>query len=218
MRFIRQQIRLAGRLAPSARTTIFPLTGSLASRQEFFLRRNYGLALMVTSRNEQLAPSPQHRIEWALHGGHGVSISAPSSGRPNLNKARILLADDHPTFPELEERLLAAEFDVVGKVANGQELFDQAMRLKPDVIVTDISMPVLNGIAAADRLKESGCNSRIIFLTIHSDADFVRRCLAIGAFGYVVKPRIALELIPAIREALAGRIFVSQHLAVENST
>jgi DNA-binding NarL/FixJ family response regulator len=87
------------------------------------------------------------------------------------------------------------------------------MRLKPDVIVSDISMPLLNGIEAADQLKESGCQSRIVFLTVHSDPDFVRVCLAAGAFGYVVKSRIGAELLPAIREALAGHIFISCHLA-----
>jgi len=86
------------------------------------------------------------------------------------------------------------------------------MRLRPEVIVTDISMPILNGIEAADRLKESGCNSRIVFLTVHSDTEFVRRCLSAGAFGYVPKSRIASELVPAIREALAGNIFVSRYL------
>lgn len=135
-----------------------------------------------------------------------------------LNKARVLLADDHPRFPELAEYLLGAEFEIVGTVGNGQALFDEAMRLQPDVIVTDISMPVLNGIDAADRLRNSGCKARIVFLTIHSDADFVRRCLSAGAFGYVMKPRIAAELIVAVREALAGHIFVSQHLHVEHST
>jgi DNA-binding NarL/FixJ family response regulator len=129
-----------------------------------------------------------------------------------LSKVRILLADDHPGFPEIEERLLESEFEVIGKVGNGQALFEQAMRLKPDVIVTDISMPILNGIEAADRLKESGCNSRIVFLTVHSDTEFVRRCLSAGAFGYVPKSRIANELVPAIRAALEGNIFVSQHL------
>jgi DNA-binding NarL/FixJ family response regulator len=133
-----------------------------------------------------------------------------------LNKVRILLADDHPGFPEIEERLLESEFDVIGKVCNGQALFEEAMRLKPDVIVTDISMPILNGIEAADRLKESGCSSRIVFLTVHSDSEFVRRCLSAGAFGYVQKPRIASELLPAIRAALAGNIFVSPHLQRHN--
>ena len=129
-----------------------------------------------------------------------------------MSKVRILLADDHPRFPEMEERLLQPEFEVVGKVRDGRALVEDAMLLKPDLIVTDVSMPVLNGIEAADLLRQSGCKSRIIFLTVHSDPDFVRRCLSTGAFGYVVKSRIASDLLPAIREVLEGSIFVSRHL------
>src|SRR5262249_812922 len=124
----------------------------------------------------------------------------------------ILLADDHPRFPEMEARLLEAEFEVVGRVNDGQALIDEAMLLKPDVIVTDISMPVLNGIAAIGRLKESGDRSRVVFLSVHTDTDFVRKCLSTGAFGYVAKSRMDRELIPAIRHALTGIIFVSQYL------
>lgn len=127
-------------------------------------------------------------------------------------KARILLADDHPRFPEMEARLLEPEFEVVGKVGDGQALFEEAMRLKPDIIITDISMPVLDGIGAVDRLMEAGCKSRIVFLSVHSDTDFVRRCLSTGALGYVVKSRIVSELVPAIRHVLAGNMFISQTL------
>jgi DNA-binding NarL/FixJ family response regulator len=126
-----------------------------------------------------------------------------------LTKVRILLADDHPGFTEMAERFLEPEFEVVGKVTDGQSLFDAAMRLAPDLVVTDISMPVLNGIEAAHKLKEAGCKSRIIFLTVHRGADFVRRCIATGALGFVVKSRLATELVAAVREALAGHIFVS---------
>jgi DNA-binding NarL/FixJ family response regulator len=90
------------------------------------------------------------------------------------------------------------------------------MNLKPDVIVTDISMPVLNGIEAANQLNEAGCTSKIIFLTVHSDPDFVRTCLATGAFGYVVKSRVATDLLPAIHEALAGRLFISPSISHGN--
>jgi DNA-binding NarL/FixJ family response regulator len=107
------------------------------------------------------------------------------------------------------ERLLASTCEVVGSVPDGQSLFDAARRLAPDVIVTDISMPILNGIEASRQLNESGCTAKIIFLTVHSDADFVETCLAIGAFGYVAKSRFAIDLIPAIKEALAGHTFVS---------
>jgi DNA-binding NarL/FixJ family response regulator len=120
-----------------------------------------------------------------------------------LMRARILLADDHPRFPEMEARLLEPEFEVVGKVGNGQALIEEAIRLKPDLIIADISMPILNGIEAVDRLMGLGCTSRIVFLSVHSDNDFVSRCLSIGALGYVAKSKIASELVPAIRRALA---------------
>jgi DNA-binding NarL/FixJ family response regulator len=127
-----------------------------------------------------------------------------------LRKVRILLADDHPQVPQIEERLLEPEFEVIGKVGNGQALFEEAMRLNPEVIVTDISMPILNGIEAVQRLRESGCKSRIVFLTVHADSDFVRKCISAGA--YVVKSRIVSELVPAVREALLGNFFVSRDL------
>ena len=126
-----------------------------------------------------------------------------------MGKVRILLADDHRQFLVMVERVLTSTCEVVGSVPDGQSLLDAARRLAPDVIVTDISMPILNGIEASKQLNESGCAAKIIFLTVHSDSDFVQTCLAIGAFGYVAKTRFALDLIPAIQEALAGHIFVS---------
>ena len=133
--------------------------------------------------------------------------------RGKLHKMRVILADDHPNFPEIAERVLQPQFKVVAKVADGQRLFDEAMRLEPDLIVTDISMPVSNGIAAAERLRQSGCKSRIVFLTVHTDCELVERCLSAGAQAYVIKSRIGDELILAIQEALAGRIFISQDVA-----
>lgn len=108
--------------------------------------------------------------------------------------------------------MLEPYFEVVGAVGDGESLLKAAVELKPDVIVTDISMPILNGIDAAVKLKELGSISKIIFLTIHSGSDYVRVCLATGAFGYVVKAQMTTDLLPAIREALAGRIFVSPHI------
>ena len=90
------------------------------------------------------------------------------------------------------------------------------MDLKPDLIVTDISMPVLNGIEAIEQLRKSGCTSTVIFLTVHSDRDFVGACLAAGALAYIVKPRVALDLMPAIRLALAGQVFISPSETTEN--
>jgi len=118
----------------------------------------------------------------------------------------------------MAEHFLEPEFEIVGKVADGQSLFDAAVRLQPEIVVTDISMPVLNGIEAAEQLKGAGCRSRIIFLTVHSGADLVSRCISTGAC-FVVKSRMATELLPAVREALAGHIFISRgcQIAVNGS-
>ena len=133
-----------------------------------------------------------------------------------LSKSKVLLADDHPNVLEIIGKLLEPSFEVIGKVCDGQALVEAAMNLKPDVIITDISMPILNGIEAANKLKKSGCKSKVVFLTVHTDPDFVRACFAAAALGFVVKPRMATDLLPAIRDALAGRSFVSSNLHYQN--
>jgi DNA-binding NarL/FixJ family response regulator len=127
------------------------------------------------------------------------------------------VADDDPSFPDIVQSLLEPSFEVIGKVTDGRALLAAAMNLKPDVIVTDISMPVLNGIDAANQLKELGCTSRIVFLTVHSDSDFIRAGLATGAFAFVVKSKLTTHLMLAIREALAGHIFISPRSTRESA-
>jgi DNA-binding NarL/FixJ family response regulator len=122
---------------------------------------------------------------------------------------RVLLADDHRGFVDVVQSLLKADVDVVGSVDNGESLFEAAMKLHPDVIVTDISMPKLGGIEAVHRLRELDCSSKVVFLTVHSDPDFVEAALETGALGYVLKTSIATDLMFAIRAAIAGRVFVS---------
>jgi DNA-binding NarL/FixJ family response regulator len=124
-------------------------------------------------------------------------------------KVRILLADDQPMICEAVASLLEPTYEIAARVGDGQALIQAAMRMNPDVIVTDISMPVIDGILAANKLRDSGSTSRIIFLTIHQDLDFVEACFAAGALAYVSKPRMSADLLAAIQEALAGRIFVS---------
>jgi DNA-binding NarL/FixJ family response regulator len=135
-----------------------------------------------------------------------------------LTTIKVLLADDHPGFPGLVASLLGSPFEVVGRVADGRSLFEAAMKLNPDVIVTDICMPVLNGLEAVDLLRQSGCAAKIIFLSVHSEPDFVQAGLSAGASGYVIKPRLGTELVPAIRDAVAGKIFVSAGLSREDSS
>jgi len=104
--------------------------------------------------------------------------------------------------------VLGGAYDIVGTVGDGLSLLESAARLEPDVIVSDIGMPGLDGFGAARSLRRSGCRSRLVFLTVHEDADFAREGLALGD-AYVVKARMATDLPTAIHEALAGRTFVS---------
>jgi DNA-binding NarL/FixJ family response regulator len=125
------------------------------------------------------------------------------------SRRRILLADDHPLLLKRVAKFLQSTFDVVGMAHNGFEMIEEAKRLNPDIIVADISMPELDGIEAAHRLREMGAGATIVFLTIHESPEFVEACLAEGALGYVVKSQIKQDLIPAIKAALLGQRFVS---------
>ena len=126
-----------------------------------------------------------------------------------LNRARVLLADDHSVVLDRVGALLSSHFEVVGSVTNGQDLISAGIRLAPDVIVADISMPGLSGIEAAHQLREAGSRAKFVFLTIHSECEFVDACEAEGALGYVAKARMKTDLIPAIKAALIGRKFIS---------
>jgi DNA-binding NarL/FixJ family response regulator len=132
-----------------------------------------------------------------------------------MQKMRVLLADDHPGLFPVIRSLPESDVDVVGCVDNGEALFDAAMKLDPDVIVTDISMPKLNGIDAVNRLRESHCSAKVVFLTVHDDLDFVHAALAAGALGYVLKSSLTTDLLAAIREAFANRAFVSTEASGE---
>ena len=127
----------------------------------------------------------------------------------NVKRARILVAEDHKLMRNRVVRLLKSEFEVVGAVDSGQALLEAAARLKPDVCVLDISMPVVSGIEAAARLKLSKPPTKVIFLTIHNDSDFVGAAFKSGAEGYVFKTRMAADLLVAVREVMAGRTFLS---------
>jgi len=130
-----------------------------------------------------------------------------------LSKIRVLLADDHGGVLDTVARLLVPEFDVVGAVTDGNGLLSAAERLKPDVVIVDISMPILNGIEAVRRLMESGSQAQVVFLTVHESSDYVRAALATGALGYVVKPRLGVDLNVAIKEVHAGRSYLSPSIA-----
>ena len=127
-----------------------------------------------------------------------------------------MLADDHGDVLDTVARLLVPEFDVVGAVTDGYGLLSAAERLKPDVVIVDISMPILNGIEAVRRLMESGSLAQVVFLSVHESSDYVRAALATGALGYVVKPRLGVDLNVAIEEVHAGRSYLSPSIAPED--
>ena len=112
---------------------------------------------------------------------------------------------------------LANEFFVVGSVGDGRELLAEAERLHPDVIVLDITMPRLDGIEAARQLQRSQRPARLVFLTVHEDADYARAALDAGGLGYVVKTRLASDLLPAIRAALADQSFISPAVRLDEA-
>jgi DNA-binding NarL/FixJ family response regulator len=134
---------------------------------------------------------------------------AGTSGRP-----RVLVADDHPAMLESLVRLVSVELDVVAAVTDGLAVVTTAARLEPDLLVLDIAMPGMNGIAAAARLRESGSTAKVVFVTNLRDREFVEESLALGEVGFVVKDRLVADLLPAIRQVLSGQSFVSPSVAI----
>jgi len=127
-----------------------------------------------------------------------------------LSRIRVLLADDNIQVLEYVRDFLSAnDCEVVGAVTEGQAAVDAAAQLLPDVVVLDLSMPVLNGIEAAKRMIEAKPSTRVVFLTVEKDRDTCHAALEVGVRGYVLKPRLATDLIRAITLANDGGCFVS---------
>jgi DNA-binding NarL/FixJ family response regulator len=153
-----------------------------------------------------------------------MTVGSPHGNRKNAGwstvqprvalkaKIRVLLADDHETILARLRALLGKDFEIVGAVNNGRDAVAEVLRLDPDVLVIDISMPVLDGLQAVTRLSSAHRRTKFVFLTVHEDEDFVAAAFSAGASGYVIKSHVTTDLVPAIREALQGRTFVSQML------
>jgi DNA-binding NarL/FixJ family response regulator len=121
-----------------------------------------------------------------------------------MTRARILLADDNASMLERVASLLSAEFEIVAMVRDGQAALEAIARLKPDVAVLDVSMPVMTGLEAAAALAGTEQPPRVVFLTIHEDEEFVRAARRVGAVGYVLKREMFHALIPAVADALSA--------------
>lgn len=139
-------------------------------------------------------------------------MAAVSSANQTARRPRVLLADDHMETAKQLRTLLESDFDVVGLVEDGRALVDAAARLLPDVIVTDISMPEVDGIDATALLRRINPQARIVLVTVHAEPMLVQRGLDAGALGYVLKDAAGDELVPAVRAALGGRRYVSRSL------
>ncbi len=122
---------------------------------------------------------------------------------------RVVLADDQSEILQSARQILGDEFRIVGTAENGALAVELAARLSPDVLVLDISMPVQNGIEAACHLKELGSTTRVVFMTVNTEPEFVEAALFAGALGYVLKPSLASDLVPAIWAAMEGTTFIS---------
>jgi DNA-binding NarL/FixJ family response regulator len=130
-----------------------------------------------------------------------------------MTRPRVLIADDHNLVAELCKQLLETEFDVVGVVSNGRALVQAAGELKPDVIVLDIAMPVLNGLDAGQQVKEILPAVKLVYLTVNPDAEVAAEAFERGASAYLVKTCASDELVRAVREALRGHTYVSRPLS-----
>ena len=135
-----------------------------------------------------------------------------------MQRPRLLLADDHATTRKLLVGLLEHDFEVIAQVEDGHALVRIAEQLAPDVIVTDISMPGLDGLAAATAILRTNPKARIVFVTVNSDVGLVKCGLATGALGYVLKLAAGDDLIPAVRAALRGERHISLILHYQNGT
>ena len=123
-------------------------------------------------------------------------------------RARVLLADDAQQILHRVATLLGKDFDIVGTAQNGQQAVQLATTLRPDILILDISMPMLNGLEVAFQLQQFHSNLKIVFLTCHEEPEYIEAAFSRGAVGYVLKYRIAEDLIPAVYAALEGHKFV----------
>lgn len=130
-----------------------------------------------------------------------------------MTRPRILLADDHTLVLEGIQKILEDDFDVIDSVEDGRALIEAAKRLEPDVIVLDISMPMLNGLEAARHIKKHLPGSKLIFLTMHADPTYATEAFQAGASGYLLKRSAASELVQAIQAVLKNQFYVTPIIA-----
>jgi DNA-binding NarL/FixJ family response regulator len=147
--------------------------------------------------------------------GRRCSVALTNLVSTPTKLSRVLLVDDHPAVLRQVTQLLSGEFEVVGALPDGRDLQQAVKMREPDLVVLDISLPGASGIELARKLAATPAPPRIVFLTVHADPDYAREALAAGALGYVVKSRLASDLVPALHAALEGSRFISPSPGLE---
>ena len=130
-----------------------------------------------------------------------------------MHRSRILIADDHTLVAELCKTLLETEFEVVGIATDGRHLIQAAAGLRPDVIVVDVAMPILNGLDAAERVKQILPSVKVIFLTMNPDSEVAAEAFRRGASGYLLKTSAATEMVTSVRDVLRGKTYLSPRIS-----
>ena len=172
------------------------------------------------SQSSALARRIIYSMQSTFESNYQIALERPE-GLPGLETSmstpRILLADDQEEMLRTVVLVLGDEFNIIGTADNGKHAIELATELSPDVLVLDISMPIMNGLEVAGRLKELGSRASIVFLTVHADPDFVEAARSVGGLGYVLKESLAIDLAPAIRTVKQGNTFTSPSLQLYGS-
>jgi DNA-binding NarL/FixJ family response regulator len=162
----------------------------------------------VIARHNRRNPFTISRIANCHLFGIGILSIHPPSELPVVDRVRVLIADDNPAMLDAVKRMLQSEFQVVAALEQPNAVLISVTDLKPDVVVLDVSMGEMNGFEVARLLRGDSCMSKIIFLTVHEELDFIRAAFDAGASGYVFKSRMNTDLRVAINTVHRGKIFI----------
>jgi len=134
----------------------------------------------------------------------------------SVERKRILVAEDHADFLREIRVLLNGQYEIVGAVVDGEALVEAVQTLQPDLVICDVTMPVMTGFEAISKIHSLGLTSKFIFLTVHASPVYVRQAQSLGAEGYVLKVHAGHQLLPAISSVLAGQTFISPEAAISH--
>lgn len=133
-----------------------------------------------------------------------------------MSRARVLLADDHVLIQEGLRRILESQHEVLDAVSDGRSLVDAAFRLKPDLIILDVAMPLLGGIEAGRQIHKQLPRTKLLYLTVHANPAYLREALSAGATGYILKSSTRQEILDAVKAVLAGQRYISHGIVAED--